>query len=127
MIDILEAEIGDSSLWELIVRHDNANRRGEALGAHFAERSQRLDTICYMIETEFITRSIGRRWTDWAERSIWELICWYEQFLAFSAAARLDREVARLSKDTERFNKAGKMANTFDAICNMIIIELEKR
>ena len=25
--DILEAEICDSSLWELIVRHDNANRR----------------------------------------------------------------------------------------------------
>lgn len=63
----------------------------------------------------------------WSDCSLWELICWYEQFASYRAASRLERRRAFLSGDLDRGLRAGKMVHTFGNICDMIINEMEKR
>lgn len=126
MIDIIETEIADGSLWELIVRYGRITKRAEEHVRKFEMRSQSLDTITYMIETELLKRAIERP-GDWAACSTWELMVWYEQFFGYRAASRLERRRAFLSGDLDRGLRAGKMVRTFGNICNMIIKEMEKR
>ncbi len=126
MIDVIETEIADGSLWELIVRYGRITRRAEEHVRKFEMRSQSLDTITYMIETEFLKRAIERP-GDWAACSTWELMCWYEQFFALRATALLNRSLARQAADLEGSAGAEKMVRTFGNICDMIINEMEKR